>query len=105
MLTETKLVARGKGNEVFHYLEINILIHDLGRTPQQKMPSASGEESPSSMSMLYLQLMCSSKGLEEPFLSEGVDPRFKSLESGCHLGQEEDLVWSLPRRFKGSICS
>ena len=31
--------------------------------------------------------------------------RFKTLKIGCHVGSEEDLVESLPRRFKGSLRS
>lgn len=32
-----------------------------------------------------------------------VDPRFKCLKFGCYLGSERDLVWSLSRRFQGTL--
>lgn len=35
-----------------------------------------------------------------PFELWDVDPGFKSLKSGCHLGNEEHAVWSLLRKFK-----
>ena len=35
----------------------------------------------------------------------GVYLKFKSLTFVCRLGSEEDLVLSLPRRFKHSLCS
>lgn len=80
------------------------LLCDLGRAVP-KMPSASEEELPESILILDLQLACSSKSLEDLFLMRDVDPPFKCLEFGCHLGSKEELVWSLPRTFKGSLCS
>lgn len=43
------------------------------------------------------------RSLEEPFQLGAVAPGFKSLKLGCHLGGEENLVWSLPVRFLGSL--
>ena len=32
-----------------------------------------------------------------------MDPKFKSLKSGCHLGSEKDLLQFPSKRFKGSL--
>lgn len=33
------------------------------------------------------------------------DTSFKTPKFDCYLGSEKNLVWSLPVRLKGSLCS
>lgn len=82
---------------------MKILVCDLGRAVHLKASSASGEEPPWSILILDLHLVCSSKSMEEPFLTGICGSGFQALKFGCHLGSGP--VWSLPTSFKCSLCS
>ena len=65
------------------------------------MQSAFGEKPPSSILIFDLSQLCSSKSLEIGTQgSRHPPPKFD-----CGLESEEDLVWSLPMRFKASLWS